>query len=79
MQNFPVGTRVASFDFPGNHDCFVIGTVVEVNRDTYSILVEKQIFDGVLVTGKVGKMVHPPINGLQGLFGTTCGVVKHGI
>ena len=80
MQNFIVGTRVASYDFPGNKDCFVIGTVTGVNIDTYSILVEKQIFDGRVIQGiesLVGNVVHPPLNGLEGMFGLTCGVVDH--
>lgn len=77
VQNFPVGARVISYDFPGNRDCYVIGIVMEVGLTEYTILVEKRIIDAVVVDRLTGKTVRPPMNGLQGMFGLTNGVQLH--
>ena len=77
MINFPVGTRVASYDFPGNNDCFIIGTVTDVRDDRYTIRIEKRIFDAMILTDDIGVDVHPPLNGQQCLFGLTNGVVLY--
>jgi len=75
MQNFPVCARVRSYDFPGNAFCYVEGVVTGIVNDSYSIAVDHRVFDGKIVSFKPGCVVNPPLNGLKGIFGETCGVV----
>ena len=72
-----LGDNVRSYDFPGlRDDCFVEGTVTNIGTDTYTINVRRQVVQGREPCILNGREVFPPLNGLQGLFGVTNGVVK---
>jgi len=84
-----VGTKVRSFDFAGREltgerACYVEGTVVAKGKcppvcvcsKHYHILVARQVFGGRERTELVGEIVYPPLNGTEGMFGATDGVVK---
>jgi hypothetical protein len=40
------GDIVKSFDFPGNLNCYMVGTVTEVEGDFITCVTIKQVFDG---------------------------------
>lgn len=73
-----VGDRVRSFDFPGSTDCYVEGTVVAIDARmaVYKVRVERRVFEGMEITDPRTDIVLPPMNGRQGLFGMTRGVVR---
>jgi len=77
-----VGDRVRSFDFstsPGGRDldgdraCYVEGRVVELVEVEgclrYRILVERDVFGGKEESTRVGRYMHPPVNGTPRLIG----------
>ena len=72
---FQPGTLVRSYDFAFSDDCFVEGTVInlDVNNRVYDIVVERQVFNGEELEGTklIGQIVHPPFNGVDGVFGKT--------
>ena len=41
-----VGTLIKSFDFPGNLNCYMIGTVTKVVGDFITCVTIRQVFDG---------------------------------
>ena len=41
-----IGTIIKSFDFPGNLNCYMVGTVTEVSGDCITCDTIKQVFDG---------------------------------
>ena len=77
-----VGDRVRSFDFatsPGGRDlegeraCYVEGVVEDLVRIDgclrYTILVERDVFGGKEESTRVGRYMHPPVNGTPRLIG----------
>lgn len=73
---FPLGTRLRSFDFEHNRTCYVEGVLTGYKNvegcNRYVIRVEKQVFGGTEVTdgsGLVGRDVYPPVNGTPTFFG----------
>ncbi len=77
-----VGDRVRSFDFatsPGGRDlegeraCYVEGVVEDLVRIDgclrYKILVERDVFGGKEESTRVGRYMHPPVNGTPRLIG----------
>lgn len=73
--NFPIGTKVRSFDFPGRRDCYIEGTVVSVDAEIYGIEVTARVLEGKPGRAAVGSIVYPPINGLPTWTGgVTAGV-----
>ena len=77
-----VGDRVRSFDFatsPGGRDlegeraCYVEGVVEDLVRIDgclrYKILVERDVFGGKEGSTRVGRYMHPPVNGTPRLIG----------
>jgi hypothetical protein len=77
-----VGDRVRSFDFstaPGGRDldgdraCYVEGRVESLVKVEgclrYRILVERDVFGGEDSTVRVGRYMHPPVNGTPRLLG----------
>ncbi len=77
VQNFEVGAKVKSFDFPGISNCYVEGTVIKVDKSfqNYEVLVTRKVMDGKEITFREGSIVYPPLNGLSGFFGPTNGVI----
>jgi len=75
--NFTPGTRVRSYDFPNRRDCYIEGRVVGIEDDRYKILVDRVVQEDVVMpeSGGLGRIVQPPLNGLQGFFGITEGVL----
>jgi hypothetical protein len=72
-----VGDRVRSFDFPGNPTCYFVGTVTGVtDLDQYNIEVEYQVWENMREPTNFCKSVHPPINGVEGIFGPMRGVQR---
>ena len=62
--NFPVGTKVRSYDFrpmSDRGDCYVEGTVVDNNGDRLMIAVDRDVFGGLESYGRVGLTVATPI------------------
>lgn len=41
-----VGSIIKSYDFPGNLNCYMVGTVTEIDGDFISCDTIKQVFDG---------------------------------
>ena len=41
-----IGTIIKSFDFPGNLNCYMVGTVIKVEGDFITCDTIKQVFDG---------------------------------
>jgi hypothetical protein len=41
-----IGTIIKSFDFPGNLNCYMVGTVTKVEGDFITCDTIKQVFDG---------------------------------
>jgi hypothetical protein len=78
---FAEGTRVRSYDFPQNRDCYAEG-VVEGYRKIedclrYVIRVTRRVWGGELVQQWVGELVFPPVNGTPTTFGrATCAVQR---
>jgi len=68
--NFTPGTRVRSYDFPNRRDCYIEGRVVGIEDDRYKILVDRVVQEDVVMpeSGGLGRIVQPPLNGLQGFF-----------
>ena len=77
-----VGDRVRSFDYatsPGGRDldgeraCYVEGVVEDLVRIDgclrYKILVERDVFGGKEESTRVGRYMHPPVNGTPRLIG----------
>ena len=77
-----VGDRVRSFDFstsPGGRDlegeraCYVEGRVEELVEVEgclrYRILVDRDVFGGKEESTRVGRYMHPPVNGTPRLIG----------
>ena len=77
-----VGDRVRSFDFSGSPDghslsgdcaCYVEGQVEELVEVEgclrYRILVERDVFGGEEESTRVGRYMHPPVNGTPRLIG----------
>ena len=77
-----VGDRVRSFDFatsPGGRElqgeraCYVEGVVEDLVRIDgclrYKILVEWDVFGGKEESTRVGRYMHPPVNGTPRLIG----------
>jgi hypothetical protein len=75
MAKITIGTRVRSYDFPSRSDCFVEGIVTDIQSSNYEVLVDRYVFGGVSKDTIVGRTVYPPLNGLEGMFGVTKGVV----
>lgn len=77
VQNFEVGAKVKSFDFPGISNCYVEGTIIAVDNRSlnYEVLVTRKVMDGKEITFREGSIVYPPLNGLSGFFGPTNGVI----
>jgi len=75
--NYTPGTRVRSYDFPNRRDCYIEGRVVGIEDDRYKILVDRVVQEDVVMleSGGLGRIVQPPLNGLQGFFGITEGVL----
>lgn len=72
-----VGDRVRSFDFPGNAECYWVGTVVELNKHgQYNIKVEYQVWENKREETNYCDAVFPPINGQRGIFGLLRGVQR---
>lgn len=72
-----VGDTVRSYDFPNRTDCFVEGLVTGLTDDgRYVILVTSQFVEGRSVSTLLGRVVYPPVNGSEGLFGITNSVVR---
>lgn len=75
-----VGDRVRSFDFVGNPGCYFVGVVEGVSKfdgfSVYNIKVDYQVWEGKRAETNYCASVHPPINGMQGIFGLTCGVQR---
>jgi hypothetical protein len=76
-----IGDRVRSFDFPfmnkeveGKNANYVEGVVQDIIKNRYEIAVDKAIRGGK--EGNVGSTVLAPVNGLDGMFGKTDGVVR---
>ena len=44
-----VGTVIKSFDFPGNLNCYMVGTVTELDGDFITCATIRQVFDGKAV------------------------------
>ena len=76
-ENFAVGTRVRSFDFPGRFDCYVEGRVVAIANGCYRIRIDTRIVGGQPkpVDGWQ-QMAEPPLNGQESIFG---GRLTHGV
>ena len=77
-ETIKVGDRVRSFDFHGDHTCYWVGTVqqVQADRGVYEIVVDFQVWEGERAKENYCWAVYPPINGQQGLFGRTRGVQR---
>ncbi len=74
-----VGDRVRSFDFPGNATCYFVGVVDAITPlGQYDIKVEYQVWLDERVADKDNycARVMPPLNGMEGIFGETCGVQR---
>lgn len=73
-----VGDRVRSFDFPDNSLCYFVGTVIGIRPETeqYDISVEYQVWMGEREASNYCASVHPPLNGVEGLFGPFRGVQR---
>ena len=71
-----IGDRVRSYDFPGTTTCWVEGVIVDLDmmESRYVIAVDRTVFDGKQIQTKPNQTVFPPFNGLDGIFGKTCGV-----
>jgi hypothetical protein len=41
-----VGTIIKSFDFPGNLNCYIVGTITNIEGDFITCTTIKQVFDG---------------------------------
>lgn len=69
------GTHVRSYDFQTNKDCFIEGTIVSLDTEQlrYCILVDRRVFNGAEISCE-HLLVHPPFNGLPGIFGKTAHV-----
>jgi hypothetical protein len=77
-RNFPVGTRVRSYDFPGERSCYLEGKIVSIDMHdgVYHIDVDRIVRDHQERPLKGRWVVTPPLNGRKSLFGTsTHGVV----
>lgn len=71
------GQQVRSYDFYNRRDCYVEGKVQAiVEREgclRYEIAVTCQVVQGNEKENRAN-FVYPPVNGLPGIFGVTCGV-----
>jgi hypothetical protein len=69
---------VRSFDFPDNALCYFVGTVTKLRPDTqqYDIVVDYQVWNGMREESNYCASVHPPFNGLRGIFGIIRGVQR---
>lgn len=77
VQNFEVGAKVKSFDFPGISNCYVEGTIIAVDNQSlnYEVLVTRKVMDGKEITFYGAPLVYPPFNGLTCFGGKTNGVI----
>ena len=41
-----IATIIKSFDFPGNLNCYMVGTVTKIEGDFITCVTIKQVFDG---------------------------------
>lgn len=75
--NYTPGTRVRSYDFPGRRDCYIEGRVIGIADDCYEIRIDLIVVEGKELSNSagLGRIARPPLNGLQGFFGTTEGVL----
>lgn len=73
-----VGDKVRSFDFPGDATCYFVGTVTKVRQDAeqYDIAVEYQVWEDEVQETNYCASVHPPLNGMRGIFGLVRGVQR---
>jgi hypothetical protein len=65
-ENFvTAGESIRSYDHAGRTDCYIEGTVQGVNTTldyaAYDVLVDKDVWKGEPHTGRVGKIVHVPM------------------
>jgi len=74
-RNYPVGARVRSYDFPTRVDCYIEGRVLAVNDFQYRIQVDTVVIEGQPKPTDGTRVVTPPVNGLEGMYGPTHGVV----
>lgn len=74
-----VGDKVRSYDFDGRKDCYVDGTLTEVQNDgecdRYAIKVEAKVWCGVLESD-FPEFVYPPVNGLPNWLGGVTAFVE---
>lgn len=71
----PIGTRVRSYDFPGDQTCYVEGVVDGYGGDVfpsdahYRIVVDKTVWMGVPdeTVSQFLKVVYPPFDGSLGV------------
>jgi hypothetical protein len=78
VSEIKVGDNVRSYDFPHRQDCYIEGVVLAVNDPVgvYRIKPSLMVQGGKLLERTEFFDTFPPLNGQEGLFGTTCGVVK---
>lgn len=70
-----VGDRVRSYDFVGVTTCYYEGYVDGLVEGYYRILVARRVIDGIELK-ITQETIFAPINGRDGLFGPTRGVVR---
>lgn len=67
-----VGTIIKSFDFPGNLNCYMVGTVTELDGDFITCDTIKQVFDGkALPMEEFNKTFRTVVQG-AGMFDSSC-------
>lgn len=72
-----IGDRVRSFDFVGNSECYFVGVVSGLSKfEQYDITVEYQVWEGKRAETNYCESVHPPVNGVLGIYGITNGVQR---
>lgn len=76
IADIAVGDEVRSYDFESRDDCYIEGVVLAIGEtplghDGYSVRVTKQVAVGEERSDLIGKVVYPPLNGMEGLFGLT--------
>ena len=63
-----VGSIIKSFDFPGNLNCYMVGTVTAIEGDFITCETIKQVFDGkALALEDFNKTFRTVVQG-QGMF-----------